>query len=149
AGDDGDVLLAVDGVGHRAVDDLAAQAGLPELCAGMRVERVEVPLAPSGEEQVARGGQDAAVGHVELLEGPLLLARLRIDGHHRSVAGGVGPVVDGRGAADADAGRARDRRERDGTTTGKVAARYVLRRFLSEDRRIALPRRDVHEPRSR
>ena len=74
-----DVLLAVDRVGDRPVDDLAAEARLPQHGAGARVERVEVAFAAAGEQQVGRRGQDAAVGDVELLELPLLLAGLRID----------------------------------------------------------------------
>src|ERR1044071_736816 len=79
ARDDGDVLLAVDGVRHGAVHNLAAEAGLPQHGAAARIERVEVALASPREEQIAGSRQDAAVGDVVLREGPLALQRLRVE----------------------------------------------------------------------
>src|SRR5512132_2764269 len=79
ARDDGDILPAVDGVGHRAVDDLPAEAGLPQHVATAGVERVEVAFAPSREQQIGGGGENAAIGDVVLREGPLPLQGLRIE----------------------------------------------------------------------
>src|SRR3954469_16143178 len=48
ARDDGEVLLTVNGVRHRAVHDLTAEAGLPQHRAAAGVERIEVAFASTG-----------------------------------------------------------------------------------------------------
>src|SRR5437899_2576280 len=81
---DGDVLTAVDRVRHRAGRHLAADARLPQLRAGARIEREEIAFAAAGEYEIAGGRQDPAVGDVGHLELPFQLARLRIERLNRT-----------------------------------------------------------------
>jgi hypothetical protein len=53
------VLLAVDHEGDRRHDDLPTQTRAPEHGAGSRIERREVSLASSGEEEVRRRREEA------------------------------------------------------------------------------------------
>lgn len=94
ARDDCHILRAVDGVGDRAVDDLAAQTRFPQLRAGDCIKRVEVTLATTGEQQVRGRRQDAAVGDVLLLESPLAFTGVGVERDDGTVANGIGPVVD-------------------------------------------------------
>ena len=47
---DGDVLLAVDRVGHRSSMDLGTKGDMPELFAGGRIKRVEVTIDTAAED---------------------------------------------------------------------------------------------------
>ena len=76
-----------------------------------RVERVEVAFTAAGEEQVGDRGQDAAVGHVVLVERPLALQRLWVEGNDGAVPRRIGPVVHRTVTADAVAGRSGNRRQ--------------------------------------
>src|SRR5258708_8874673 len=68
---DGNVLLAIHLVTDRPGDDFAAEIHLPQQRAGVRIECLEVALAPSGEDQIRRGGQNPAHINVMHVETPL------------------------------------------------------------------------------
>src|SRR5436190_11206164 len=64
------VLIAIHLIRDRPSHYLAAEIGLPEQRAVPRVERLEVPLASSGKQQIGRRRQDPAVGDVRHVEFP-------------------------------------------------------------------------------
>src|ERR1017187_4517213 len=68
------ILLTLDLIGDGRHHDRPAQIRLPELLARLRVERVEIPFAPAGEENIGRRRQHPGIGHVELRETPDALA---------------------------------------------------------------------------
>ena len=76
-GGHGHVLMAGRGIRHRAAGDGSTQVGLPQQLTGARVQREEVALASSREEQVRGGGEDAALRVIDHLEVPLLFSGLR------------------------------------------------------------------------
>src|SRR6266446_10486275 len=50
------ILLAADHIGHRGCVDTGAAVVLPQLLAGLGVERLEPPVGLAVEHEIARGG---------------------------------------------------------------------------------------------
>src|SRR5262245_58170210 len=63
-----DVLLAVDGVAHRRRLMIPTGLAVPEILAGLGVERHHVPVADRPEHQITAGGEHA-VGIRALIDG--------------------------------------------------------------------------------
>src|SRR5204863_3536806 len=96
------VLFSIDLVGDRPVDDLRTEVDLPEQRSGARVERVKISFPATGEEKVARGGEDAAIADIVLFEFPFMLAGPWIDSNNGAIADVVGPIVNRIAPADPD-----------------------------------------------
>src|SRR5262245_16784941 len=92
-GDRRDVLLPVDVVGDRTVDNLRPEARLPDERSGLRVERVEIALAAAREQQIRRRRQNAAVGDVGHRKAPLDVAASGVDGKDRARGRCLGAAV--------------------------------------------------------
>src|SRR5438445_2864177 len=142
-GGDGNVLLAVHLIADRPGNDFPAEIHLPQQRAGVRIERLEIALTSAGEKQVRCSGQDPAAIDVVHLEAPLLFSGMGIKGHDgamterlgvgvdRALAGPCGIIGTGNGAGVCAAGVAQ--------------AFFVIDIYPREDRRIALPTRDVEQ----
>src|SRR5439155_7548521 len=76
---DHDVLLAVHGVGDRAVDDHAADHRLPYDLAAVRVEGSQTPVEIAETHKVSRGYQRRSVGGLWLGVDHAHLARCDVD----------------------------------------------------------------------
>ncbi len=85
AGCDGDVLLAVDHVGHRRGDEARADVDLPELLEALVVVSDDGAVEQCGHHDAAAGGEHAAVVAVGQLLARLEHAARRIE--HRERAG--------------------------------------------------------------
>ena len=110
---------------------------MPEHLAVARIEREEIALSIAGEQQIARGRQDATVTNVGHGKMPDLLARAGIERQNGTVANGVRPGID---RLSTEAGQVR--RTFDGTrklATAKDAPGYVLDFLRPENRAVVLP----------
>ena len=92
---DGNVLLAIHLVTDRPGDDFATEIHFPQQRASVRIERLEVALAPSGEHQIRRGGQNPAHINVVHLETPLFLSGVGIESDNGAVAERLRVGIDG------------------------------------------------------
>src|SRR5712691_2288537 len=70
----GYVLMTVHREGFWSAGDGSTEIHLPQQLSVTRIQRKEMTFAPSREEQIRRGREDAALGVVNHLELPLLLA---------------------------------------------------------------------------
>src|SRR5690606_907428 len=77
-GGNADVLLTILFPGDRRGNDPGAGLELPQLLAGLGIERLEVAIACAGEHQVARGRQDACPQRQRFLVLPFHLAGGRV-----------------------------------------------------------------------
>src|SRR3954453_22104004 len=89
AGGHGDVLPSVDAVRARAAVVAAAALGLPQLVAGLGVERVELAGRLAAEHEAAARGQQRRAHRDVVAPAPALLARARVEG-----ADGAGHVLE-------------------------------------------------------
>src|SRR5262245_23212690 len=80
AGHDCDVLLAVDGEGHREALDGGGEPRLPQDLAGFDVERPEPSIEISGERDATGRGDDGGHEGGPLFVGPHFLHRLDVEG---------------------------------------------------------------------
>src|SRR5215471_8988362 len=140
---DRDVLLAGRLVRHRTRHDLTAKIGLPERRSRLGIQRVEIPLAPPGEEQVRRRCEDAAVCDVGHLEPPRGFSGQWLNRQDGAVTGGLRPRVDWAAPQVRHVGVARKRAEI--PATAEEAPGLVLDRLFHEDMPVAYPGRKVEE----
>src|SRR5262245_9285670 len=138
-----DVLLAVYLIRHWCRGNLASQVRLPKKCAGSRIKRVKVTLAPAGKKKVRCRRENSTVGHVRHRKLPLLLTGTRIQCNNLAVADGVGPYVEGAAANARHVGRARNRTR--GPSSYEATSFFVFLRLLHKHTRVVFPRRYVEE----
>src|SRR5919198_18186 len=129
------VLFAVDFVRDRTADDLRAQVRFPQERPVARVDRMEVPLAPAGEQHVRRRREDAAVGDVRHPIAPFQLAARGVESEHCAGCRRLCPVFDRAAPQTRKRWRARDRNVRTILTAAEVATFLILDRRPAEDRR--------------
>src|SRR5437899_1918229 len=95
----GDILVVVHRERDRATGDRSTQIHLPQQLSAARIERKEVSLAASREEQVRGRGQHAALRVIDHLEVPLLFAGLRVNRADGAVALGFCTKLNARAAS--------------------------------------------------
>src|SRR6185312_4595384 len=89
-----DVLFPIYCVSHRAAphSSRTAHAHMPQRLAGLRIERDKDAVPATPEHHATGGGEHAALGIIDHLEFPLLIAGLRIECVDCPIPIGRGPI---------------------------------------------------------